>query len=130
MKYLEGIIPKSKSELRDSISNAMLCAPRRQFPDWEDFDGVFHSMMCGVANVRKRVGDARADQLLEMLAQAKGHYETGENKLGGALMEDTKMVVMNRQPWAYPKELYRWARDPSLSELSVADVLSKEVEGD
>lgn len=130
MKFREKLIPKTKGELRDSISDAMLRAPKHQFPDWEDFDGVFHSMACGVENLRKRVGDVTAEQLLEMLAQAKAHYETGENKLAGALMEDTKMVVMSRQPWAYPKELFRWSVDSSLPEISEADYLNKGDEGE
>lgn len=130
MKYHKALIPTTKSMLRMGISNAMLHAPRRQFPDWEDFDGVFHSMTLGVENLRKKLGEKKAGQLLEMLATAKAHYEAGENKLGGALMEDAKMVLIDRQPWAYPKELYRWEKDPSLPEVSESDILSKEVEGD
>jgi hypothetical protein len=88
--------------------------------------GVFYSMFKSVNNLRKRFGDAKADQVLEMLVQAKAHYEAGENQLGGALMEDTNMVVMKRQSWAYPKELYRWAVDPLLPDVSEADILNKE----
>ena len=118
MKYYEETIPKTAGELRDHISDTMLRAPRRQFPESYDFDGTFYSMSRGVENLRKRFGDAKANQILEMLAQAKVHYEAGENKLGGALMEDANMVVMKRQPWAYPKELFRWAVDPLLPEVS------------
>lgn len=124
MKYAR--IPETAGELRDQIADTMLRAPRRQFPDYEDFDGVFYSIFKCVENLRKRFGDAKADQVLEMLAQAKAHYEAGENELGGALMEDTNMVVMKRQPWAYPKDLYRWAVDPLLPEVSEADILNKE----
>lgn len=130
MKFRENLIPKTKGELRDSISVAMLRAPKRQFSDREDFDGAFHSMACGVQNLRERIGGAKAEQLLEMLAQAKTLYEAGENKLAGALMEDTKMVVMGRQPWAFPKELYRWPIDSSLPEISEADYLNKGDEGE
>lgn len=128
MKYREGIIPKKPGELRDSISDAMLRAPRHQFPDWEDFDGVFYSMERGVENLRKRFGDAKADQLKDMLAQAKVHYEAGDARLGGALMEDTKMVLTDRKPWAYPEELYRWRRNPWAPEVSEADYLDKMAE--
>jgi hypothetical protein len=130
MKYREGLIPKTKTQLRDSMSNVMLRAPQRQFPEWEDFDGVFHSLACGVENLQNKLGTGKSGQLLDMLSTAKAHYEAGNNKLGGALMEDAKMVVMNRQPWAYPKELYRWGRDPALPELTESDILNKEVEGD
>ena len=125
MKYSEGTIPKSTGELRDRMGDAMLRAPKRQFPDSYDFDGTFYSMSRGVENLRNRLGGVKADQLLEMLAQAKAHYLAGDNKLGGALMEDAKMVVMKRQTWAYPKELYRWAVDPTLPEVSEADLSGK-----
>ncbi len=130
MKYREGTIPKTTGQLRDRIGDTMLRAPKRQFPESYDFDGTFYSMASGVENLRRRFGDSKANQLVEMLNQAKAHYEAGDNKLGGALMEDTKMVVMDRQPWAYPKELYRWGVDASLPELSEADLLNKGDEGD
>jgi len=126
MKYNERVIPQTTGELKAFISDAMLRAPRHQFPEDEDFDGAFYVLSKGVENLRKRLGDTKANQVAEMLAQAKAHYEAGENKLAGALMEDTKMVIMKRQPWAYPKELYRWAVDPTLPEVSEADILNKE----
>lgn len=107
MNYREETVPKSAGELRDRISDTMLRALGRQFPDGHDFDGAFYSMSLGVENLRKRLGEVTANQLSEMLRQAKADYAAGENKLGGSLMEDTKMVVLRRQPWAYPKELYR-----------------------
>lgn len=124
MKYAR--IPETAGELKALISVAMLCAPEHEFDDDEDFDGVFYSMFKSVENLRKRFGDSKANQILEMLTQSKAHYEAGENKLAGALMEDTKMVIMKRQPWAYPKELYRWALDSSLPEISEADYLNKD----
>ena len=126
MKYLEGAIPETAGDLRALIGDTMLRAPRRQFPESRDFDGAFYSASRGVENVRKRFGNALADQLLDMLAQAKAHYEAGDNKLGGALMEDAKTLVMGRKPWAYPKELYRWSLGSSFPELTEADVLNKE----
>jgi hypothetical protein len=127
MKYLEGAIPKTKQQLLDRIASAMLRVPRRHFPEGygHDFEGTFYSIERGVGNLRRKIGDSKADQLLEMLSQAKAHYEAGDNKLGGSLMEDTKMVLMDRQPWAYPKELYRWGADVSLPELSEVDLLNK-----
>lgn len=126
MKYNERLIPQTAGDLKAFISDAMLRAPEREFEGDEDFDGVFYVLSKGVENLRKRFGDAKANQVLEMLAQAKAHYEAADNKLGGALMEDTKMVIMKRQPWAYPKKLYRWALDSSLSEISEADYLNKD----
>ncbi len=121
MKFAEGTIPKTTRDLRDRISVAMMEIPGGKFAKspidgepYRDFEGTFHGIERGVGNLRKKIGDTKADQVLEMLAQAKTHYEAGDNKLGGALMEDIKMVVMDRQPWAYPKELYRWGVDSEL----------------
>ncbi|MCP1585414.1 hypothetical protein IAE60_02590 [Pseudoxanthomonas mexicana] len=109
MKYKESLIPKTQKDLHDYICNVMLSAPTRRFLDFEDFDGAFFVLERGIDNLLGRFGDMKSKQLLDMLQQAKTHYESGDNKLGGALMEDTRKVVMGRQPWAYPKELYRWA---------------------
>lgn len=127
MKYREGTIPKTKGELRAWIGTAILRAPTRHFPEsfGHDFDGIFCTMARGVENLRGRLGDAKANQLCEMLAQAKAHYEAGENSLGGPLLQDAEMVVMGRQPWAYPKERYRWPIDPGLPKLSEADLQKK-----
>ena len=124
MKYAR--IPETVGELKAQISDAMLRAPEREFDDYEDFDGGFYSMFKCVENLRKRFGDTKANQVFEMLTQAKAHYEAGDNRLAGALMEDTKMVIMKRQPWAYPKDLYRWVVDLTLPEISEADILNKD----
>lgn len=126
MKYKEAVIPRTAGDLRGYINNVMLSAPRREFLEFEDFDGAFFCLARGVENLRGRFGDAKVKQLIEMFAQAKAHYEAKDNKLGGALLEDAKMVVMDRLPWAYPKDLYRWAVDHSLAEVSEADLLRKE----
>jgi hypothetical protein len=135
MIFREDTIPKTPGRLRDVLGVAILNVPRREFPKspidgkpYWDFDGIFHSMKCGVENLRKKFGNVKADQILDMLAHAKAHYEAGENRLGGPLLQDVQMVVMGRQPWAYPRELYRWGIDSSLPELSEADLLSKDDE--
>ncbi len=132
MIYREGTIPKTIGQLRDQIGVAILSVPRKKFPcsvidgnPYWDFEGIFCSIQKGVENLRKRFGDAKANQLLEMLALAKAHYEAGENRLGGPLLQDAQMVLMDRQPWAYPKELYRWKIDSSLPEVSQDDLLDK-----
>ena len=130
MKYVEGTIPNTVRQLRDRIAVTILRAPRRQFSESYDFDGTFYSLQRGIENLRKRFGDAKSDQLLDMLDQAKAHYEAGEAKLGGPLMQDLDMAVAERQPWAYPKERYRWPVSPLLPELSEADLLDKGEEDD
>ncbi|MGB6030290.1 MAG: hypothetical protein WBG22_11090 [Rhodanobacter sp.] len=123
MIFRESLLPRSARDLADVIAVTMLYAPRRQFPHYMDFDGAFYGAATGVERLRKRFGDAMANQLLDMLAQAKAHYEAGDNRLGGALMEDTKTLVRGRQPWAYPKELYRWSLGLSFPELTESDLL-------
>ncbi len=90
-----------------------------------------------------------------MLAQAKAHHEEGwrltggksgpegwlesedvkttgwwQVRIGNGLLQDMQMVIRSRQPWAYPKELYRWSADPALPELSEADLLKKDFDED
>jgi hypothetical protein len=120
MKYREGTIPKTKRELRDAIIDTLMRAPTRHFPESYDFDGAYYSLERGVENLREKFGNAKADQLLDMIRRAKMHHETGD-KLGSRLLQDVEMVVADRQPYAYPKELYRWHLDASLPELSEAE---------
>lgn len=129
MKYREGTIPKTKRDLRTAIVDTLMRAPSRHFPDSYDFDGAYYSLERGVENLRRKFGDAKADQLLDMIRQAKVHHEAGD-KLGSRLLQDVEMVVADRQPYAYPKELYRWPTDPRLPELSEADLLDKGDEND
>jgi hypothetical protein len=126
MKHPEGATPQFKGDLRALISDTMLRAPRRQFPASRDFDGAFYTLCRGVENLRSKIGDLQANQLLEMFALSKTHYVAGESKLGGALMEDAKMVLMNRQPWAYPRDVYRWAVDENLPDISEADYVNRD----
>jgi hypothetical protein len=167
MIFRETTIPKSAAQLKDILGMAILNCATRKFPGtmadsnpFFDFDGIFYSIQRGIENLRRRFGDAKADQLIEMLAQAKAHHEEGwrltggkpppvdrpkwwesknastelpgwwQRRLGNALLQDMQMVIMGRQPWAYPKELYRWGVDASLPELSEADLLDKSNEGD
>ncbi|WP_156442827.1 MULTISPECIES: hypothetical protein [unclassified Sphingomonas] len=126
MRYRESLAPKTKSQLRDRIVTTLMRAPTRHFPEdyGLDFDGAYYSLERGVENLRKKFGDAKADQLLDMIRQAKVHHEAND-KLGSRLLQDVEMMVADRQPYAYPKELYRWHVDASLPELSDADLLDR-----
>jgi hypothetical protein len=130
MKYREAIIAKTIGQFGAEISETILYAPTGRFPyDDCDLDGAFYSLSRGVENLRKRIANAAADQILDMLSQAKAHYEAGEYRLASDLMQDIKMAAMGRKPWAYPRELYRWHVSSSLPELSEADLLDKDDEG-
>lgn len=127
MRYIEGTIPSTQRDLRSTIIWTLMRAISRDFPEscGHDFDGAYYVLERGVENLRKRFGDAKADQLLDMIGQAKKHHEAND-KLGSRLLQDVEMVVADRQPYAYPKELYRWPLDPSLPELSEEDFLKSE----
>lgn len=131
MKYRDSLAPKTKSQLRDRIVTTLMRAPTRQFPEdyGLDFEGAYYSLEKGVENLRKKFGDAKADQLLDMIRQAKAHHEAGD-KLGSRLLQDVEMVIADRQPYAYPKQLYRWHVDASLPELSEADLLDQSGDGE
>jgi len=122
MKYREDLIPTTVSRLRDLITATLMRAPTRHFPESYDFEGAYYMLEQGVERLRNRLGEAKSDQLLDMMAQAKAHHVAGD-KLGSRLLQDADMVVANRQPYAYPKHLYRWPLDPALPEWSDADVL-------
>jgi len=111
MKYRRNIIPETYSQLRIAIIDTMMRSPSRKFPDGYDFDGAYRVLERGVEKLRKRFGDAKADQLLDMIRQAKTHHECGDT-LGSRLLQDVEMLVANRRPYAYPKELYRWSSNP------------------
>lgn len=94
-----------------------------------DFEGTYYTLERGVENLRKKLGDTKADQLLDMIRQAKAHHEA-DDKLGSRLLQDIEMVIADRLPYAYPKELYRWHVDTSLPELSEADLLDQSGDGE
>jgi hypothetical protein len=149
LKYPEKQIPKTVRDLAGQIKVAILSLPRRKFLTtilsdegvW-DFDGTYYSLEQGVENLRKRFGEAKSNQILDMLAQSKAHHEAGwqqngqrvvpdgpgwrEVCLGNHLLQDVEMVVRDRQPWAYPKALYRWPTNPWHPELSEADLFNKD----
>jgi hypothetical protein len=164
--YPERTIPKTFGELTDKLAVAELCLSTRKFPTGVDgrpyynFEGIFYSLGQGIQNLRRRLGNATADQLLDMLAQAKLHHEEGwrltrgkpppknkprwwespdaptemrgwwQHRIGNCLLQDMEMVIRKRKPWAYPKELYRWPTNPNLPELSEADLLKKDFDED
>jgi len=125
MKYRETLIPTTVGRLRDHLVATLMRAPTRHFERGEDFDGAYYVLERGVENLRKAFGDKKADQIIDMLRQAKAHHEAGD-KLGSRLLQDVDMVIANRKPYAYPIELYRWPKDPDLPQLTEQDLLNKD----
>src|SRR6185369_8028452 len=103
MKYSENTIPKTPGQLRDAMVFTQTHAGSGVFPDWSglDFDGAFQRLFRGVEDLRKRFGNAKADQLVDMLRQAIAHYQAGDRKLGSWLMQDAEEIIYDRQPFAY-----------------------------
>ena len=128
MKYRESTIPKTVRALRDHLVATLMRAPTRHFEHGEDFDGAYYVLERGVENLRRTFGDIKADQIIDMLRQAKAHHEA-DDKLGSRLLQDVDMVIANRKPYAYPRELYRWTLGPKLPELSEDDIRNENREG-
>ena len=127
MKYSERTIPKSRGQLRDAMVFTQVHAYDHSFADWSglDLDGAFYRLSRGVETLRGRLGDAKADQVLDMLHQAKAHFDGGQGKLGSWLMQDTEEVIYDRRPFAYPKDLYRWPIDPKARDVTPADLINE-----
>ena len=83
---------------------------RDRFPDTMSFEEGFESIRQGINNLREMLPAGLADQLLDMNAQAKLHFEVAETKLGAWLMQDMEQLLTKKEPFAYPNQLYRWAR--------------------
>ena len=81
-----------------------------RFPDTMNFEDGFESIRQGIIHLREKLPTGLADQLLDMNKQAKLHFEVAETKLGAWLMQDMEQLLNKREPFAYPEELYRWAR--------------------
>ena len=126
-KYSEGTIPKTPGQLCDAVVFMSAYAADLKFPRWTglNFEGAFHRLFQGVENLRKRFGDSKSDQLLDMLRQAKTHFEAGEDFLGARLTQDIEEVIFDRLPFAYPKDRYRWPIDPNARPVVPMDLLRK-----
>ncbi len=81
-----------------------------RFPDDMNFEEGFESIRKSLEHLRRTLSDEVADQLLDMCAEAKSHFEAGETHLGAGLMQDMEQVVRGAPPFAYPPDLYRWPR--------------------
>jgi len=86
---------------------------------------AWEELRFNIERMRRKMGDVRTNQVLDMCGQAQQHFkdayeksptrspEPGEPgfedlKLGSRLMQDVEWVARGREPFAYPKELYRW----------------------
>jgi hypothetical protein len=110
------LIAKSLSELVDSIVSLRTRCNHKNYPtEFQTYDEAWEELSLSLDHLRKKLGEDRYAQLVEMLAQAKAHYDARDadehqSFLGSWLMQDIEQVIKKKPPYAYPEELYRWQR--------------------
>lgn len=120
------VIDQNLRELRESIVYLNLNCGDQQYPtEFQTYDEGWTSLSQSIDHLRGKLGEARHAQLVDMVAQAKAHYDEGyalndrtvevlpgfdHIKLGSRLMQDIEQVVRGKPPFAYPKDLYRWTQ--------------------
>jgi hypothetical protein len=88
----------------------------KQYPtEFQTYDEGWESLSQSLDHLRGTLGQVRYAQLVDMVAQAKTHYDAEakdehQGFLGSWLMQDIEQVVKGKSPFAYPAELYRWPR--------------------
>jgi hypothetical protein len=112
------VIPQSSKDLVGKIVRVCTYAieGRDKFPATMSFDDGFESIRQGLFHLREKLPLGLADQLLDMNAQAKLHFDKAETKLGAWLMQDMEQLLRKKEPFAYPDELYRWPRSEDLQQ--------------
>jgi hypothetical protein len=115
------------TELGGAITTLILTNPS-DYPSFGiSYDDEWSHVTESIDRMRKRLGEATVLQLHEMVSQARMHYDEGyalsagisdvghgdpghaQLKLGSHLLQDVEEVARGRQPYAYPKRLYRWS---------------------
>lgn len=110
------IISKTLRDLQSEIVYLNLNAGGGEYPtEFQTYEEAWESLHQSLKHLRGKLGDARYEQLVDMTAQAKAHYDAEaedeqQGFLGSWLMQDIEQVVKGKPPFAYPEELYRWPR--------------------
>ena len=109
-------ISKTLGELGDSVVSTRMYCNAKGFPnEFRTYDEAWEELRLSLDHLHKKLGEARYAQLVEMVAQAKAHFDAEaederQGFLGSWLMQDIEQVVRGKTPFAYPEELYRWPR--------------------
>jgi hypothetical protein len=119
-------ICQSLSELSDSVSYLNINCGGGNYPtEFQTYEEGWDSLFLSFDHLRKKLGEARYAQLVDMAKQAKAHYDAGyacgdyddpknpgfiEINHGSWLMQDVGQVVRGKPPHAYPKDMYRWSK--------------------
>ena len=110
------LLAKSLGELVDSIVGLCTHCNHRDYPtEFQTYEEAWEQRRQSLDHLRGKLGEDRYAQLVEMLAQAKAHYDAidsdeHESFLGSWLTQDIERVIKKKPPYAYPEELYRWPR--------------------
>jgi hypothetical protein len=124
------IIAQNLRELTDNVVYLRTNCNDSDYPtEFQTYDEGWGSLRQSLDHLRAKLGDIRYAQLMEMVEQAKAHYDAGyasgpkpdvrstpddlgleHIKLGSWLMQDIEQVVKGKKPFAYPEELYSWSR--------------------
>src|SRR5579859_2114854 len=86
----------------------------------KSLEDAWKELRINIEGLRRQLGDARTDQVLDMCSHAQQHFRDAyekspersskpgmagfeDLKLGSNLMQDVEWVVRGREPFAYPK---------------------------
>ena len=111
-------IEKNRRDLSDRIVAVRTRCNNCDYPTkYETSDEAWRNVFLSLEYLRKKLGEDLYSQLTDMTLQAKIHYEnekaTGcdnEGRLGSFLMQDIEWVLRGKEPFSYPKKMYRWPR--------------------
>ena len=110
------LIAKNISDLLGSLVSLTIYCNTKGYPnEFQTYDEAWEERRQSLNHLRSKLGEVRYAQLVEMLAQAKAHYDARDadehqSFLGSWLMQDIEQVIKGKPPYAYPEELYRWPR--------------------
>lgn len=104
-------ISETPSDLVGEIIGVCTHSIEGDYPTkYQTYDEAWDNLHQSLDFLRAKLGELRVAQLADMADQAKAHFDAKEIKLGARLMQDMEQVVKGRPPYAYPKDMYRWAR--------------------
>jgi len=98
---------ESLSDLADSIISKRMYINAK---DYQTYDEAWEELFLSFDHLRKKLGEDRYDQIVDMAKQAKLHYDTDEIHWASWLMQDIEHFVRGKPPFAYPEEKYRWPK--------------------
>ncbi len=98
-------------DLKAAITYLSVNCNSKSYPTkYQTYDEAWEELFINYDLLRKKLGDTRYEQVVDMTKQAKAHYDADETHLGSWLMQDIGEVICRRPPFAYPEDKYRWPR--------------------